>query len=397
MKAKIINFTKQTIENITQPYAGRDLYKADDEKYLFLEVFTSGRKTFIYIRKFQGKVKFISIGTFPDISIQLAKKEAEKYSGMISQGIDPSIQKKKAITEQLTFEHLFNKYLEEHLKIHTKSWEKEERKFDRCIPERWKIISAKDITRDDVKDLKVKLSNLNGPIMANRVIAMIRSIFNYCIKEGLDLVNPAEKITMFPEKSRERFLDNSELQRFFEALEKEPLQLWKDFFMIALFTGARRSNIQSMRWEEIDFSRATWTVSEEKSKNNEALTIILPPSVIEILQRRKSESISNNPHVFQSPRKSSTGHVVEPKSAWRRILLESKLSDVRIHDLRRTLGSWQAAAGTSLQIIGKSLGHRNNASTQVYARLNLDPVRSSVNSAVDAMIASSKETKKKQS
>jgi integrase len=53
------------------------------------------------------------------------------------------------------------------------------------------------------------------------------------------------------------------------------------------------------------------------------------------------------------------------------------LPDVRLHDLRRTLGSWQAIIGSSLPIIGKSLGHKSLTATQIYARLNLDPVRES--------------------
>jgi integrase len=64
-----------------------------------------------------------------------------------------------------------------------------------------------------------------------------------------------------------------------------------------------------------------------------------------------------------------------------------------MHDLRRTLGSWQAAAGASLPIIGKSLGHKSLRATQVYARLNLDPVRTSVNQAVSAMVLAANKPK----
>jgi hypothetical protein len=78
--------------------------------------------------------------------------------------------------------------------------------------------------------------------------------------------------------------------------------------------------------------------------------------------------------------------MVEPSKAWNRIRERAGLKDVRIHDLRRTLGSWQAAGGTSLPIIGKGLGHRSLASTGVYTRLNLDPVRESMNRATQAML-----------
>jgi hypothetical protein len=63
-----------------------------------------------------------------------------------------------------------------------------------------------------------------------------------------------------------------------------------------------------------------------------------------------------------------------------------RMDALRIHDLRRTLGSWQAKQGASLAIIGKSLNHKNQQTTAIYARLDLDPVRASVNSATTAMM-----------
>jgi integrase len=62
------------------------------------------------------------------------------------------------------------------------------------------------------------------------------------------------------------------------------------------------------------------------------------------------------------------------------------MTDLRIHDLRRTLGSWQAKTGASLSIIGKSLNHKTHQATAIYARLDLDPVRQSVNTATAAML-----------
>ncbi len=60
---------------------------------------------------------------------------------------------------------------------------------------------------------------------------------------------------------------------------------------------------------------------------------------------------------------------------------------MRIHDLRRTLGSWQAKTGASMAIIGKSLNHKSQSTTAIYARLDLDPVRRSVNTSTSAMMA----------
>jgi len=64
--------------------------------------------------------------------------------------------------------------------------------------------------------------------------------------------------------------------------------------------------------------------------------------------------------------------------------------NLRIHDLRRTLGSWQARAGASLTIVGKSLGHKSQQATAIYARVDLDPVRQSVEAAVSSLLKASK-------
>lgn len=109
----------------------------------------------------------------------------------------------------------------------------------------------------------------------------------------------------------------------------------------------------------------------------------VPKQAIDILKERKI--YSENPWVFEGSGKS--GHLADPKKAWMRILKEAGIENLRIHDLRRTLGSYQAATGANGYIIGKSLGHRSQQSTANYARLNLNPVRDSVNKATDVMFS----------
>lgn len=86
------------------------------------------------------------------------------------------------------------------------------------------------------------------------------------------------------------------------------------------------------------------------------------------------------------PGNGRTGHLVEPKKGWSHILKDAGIENLRIHDLRRTLGSWQAITGASLTIIGKSLNHKSPQTTAIYARLDLDPVRASVKKATNAIL-----------
>jgi len=158
---------------------------------------------------------------------------------------------------------------------------------------------------------------------------------------------------------------------------------WHDFFQLCLFTGARRGNVASMAWQEIDFDRMTWTIPGSKTKNKRPVVIALPPPAVAILTNRLAWT-AGTPWVF--PANSASGHLVDPRKAWERVRTTSGLTDLRMHDLRRSLGSWQATAGASLAVIGASLGHADLKSTQVYARLQLDPVRAAVDQATTAML-----------
>lgn len=109
--------------------------------------------------------------------------------------------------------------------------------------------------------------------------------------------------------------------------------------------------------------------------------VALVPEAVEVLRERNPQEAG---YVFAAP--SATGHLTPPKKRWRALLARAGVADLRVHDLRRSLGSWQAISGASLAIIGKSLGHKSADATMIYARLSLDPVRASLNTATSAML-----------
>jgi len=180
-------------------------------------------------------------------------------------------------------------------------------------------------------------------------------------------------------------LKGDELPRFFAALAAEEDELFRDFFSVTLYTGARRWNVLSMRWADVDLESATWVIPAADFKTRRPMHVVLSIEALEILKRRKQHAVTE--WVF--PSRGKKGHLVEPKTAWERLRERSGLKDLRIHDLRRTLGSWQAAGGSSLPVIGKSLGHTQASTTQIYARLDLEDVRLSVAKATAAIKAAS--------
>ena len=188
---------------------------------------------------------------------------------------------------------------------------------------------------------------------------------------------------------RDRFLDADELKRFFQALHEEPNATIRDCLMIALLTGARRWNCYSMAWEDINFDEAFWRIPD--TKGGEPVVVPLVPAAMDILRERLELANEDCPWVFPGRRKN--GHLKDATKVWKAILKRAKLENVRPHDLRRTLASWQALNGTSLQVIGKSLGHKQVATTEIYARLTLSPVRESVEKATAAMLSAAGDVK----
>jgi integrase len=377
------NFTKKTLATLSTPHQGKQYYYDLTVRGLVFCITANNVRTFYLYRKVKGRPERIRIGRFPDFSVENARGEASRLNHQIERGINPNEEKKK-LQDELTLGALFQLYLERHAKVHKKSWQEDVNQYRRYLLglAKRKISSIKKV---DIMNLQAKLGSEHGAYAANRTLALLKTLFNKAISWGWEGANPTSAITKFREKSRDRFLQSSELPAFFKALEEESNQDFRDFFYICLLTGARRSNVLAMEWGDIDFAQSTWRIPE--TKNGEAQIIPLSPDVTSMLQTRHQNKQNN--WVFPSPT-SRSGHLEEPKSAWRRICQRANLKDLRLHDLRRTLGSWQAATGANAYIIGKSLGHKSQQATAIYARLNVEPVRESVNKAVQAIQAAAK-------
>jgi len=381
------NFTREKIAALPSPTNGQRAYYYDTKvRGLAIAVTGLGKKTFILYRKVSGRPERITIGPFVDISIEAARSRAEGLNADIAKGENPAANKRR-IRDEATMLELFNTYLEHHAKPFKRTWADDESMFNLHLAS-WHLRKISAIRKVDVVQLHGKIGRNSGPYAANRVVELLCSMFNRAREWGWEGENPATGVKAFREQKRERFMDGEELRRFFQGLGQELNGTIRDYILISLLTGARRTNVQAMRWDEIKWKRATWTIPADKAKGGETVNVALSPVALRILENRKAET--SNEWVF--PGRGRSGHLEEPKSAWKRILKRAELTDLRLHDLRRTLGSWQAATGASLPIIGKSLGHKSLAATQIYARLDLDPVRASVNKATDAMLIAGEAT-----
>ena len=337
-----------------------------------------------------------TLGRFEDLSIDQARGEASKLNARIAawklsgyRGESPFEKR----TDAGTFGELVEKYLERRVQGHASHPE-------RAIPEvRYAVnkhlSSLKNrkldaISRNDVVNVHETVGRKHKTA-ANRIAQLIRRVYNWAAAPDVGLhhgENPARRIKLFRESKRTRFLKPAELPVFFTALRQDPNAGLRDFVNLALWTGARRGDVLSMRWQDLGLEDNRWEIPHPK--NQSPYVVALTPEAVKILRARRALA-NGSEWVFPSKR-GRTGHITDFKRSWKKLLTRAGLvdKDLRQHDLRRTLGSYQAAGGTSLGIIGKSLGHQSLAATAIYAQLDLDPVRASVVNATRAIIAASK-------
>jgi len=378
-------FTKRALEALPHPPKGKRAYYYDTgARGLCISVTPTGTRTFFVYRWMQGRPERVMLGRFPDLTIEKARGKAGEVNAQLAEGKNPQ-EARRALRGQPTLGWLFDEFCERHLKPHRKPKTIEEygRQFTKHLAH-WKNRKLTAIQRKDVQKLHVQIGNHSGHYMANRVLALLSAMYGKAITWGLwEGENPSKGIERFQEKSRERFLQKEELPRFFEALALEANTTARDCILLCLLTGARRSNVQEMRWLNLQLDNAIWTIPDTKAGGEQ--TVPLVPLAIEILRSRQD---SDSEWVF--PGHGKSGHLVELKNVWARITRTAELEDLRLHDLRRTLGSWQAITGASLAVIGKSLGHRSVNTTMIYSRLNQDPIREAMERAVEAITAASR-------
>jgi integrase len=438
-----LNFTIKSIEALPpapkESKGGRVEYRDTVAPGLVLRVTTGGVKTFSYIGRAKGgtKAERSTIGRFPVVKPEQARTKAWELAGTQASGasVTKAARERRA---EMTVEALKDKYVKK-LKVEkAKRIQDFEDLYARYIGPHFGKKRLSDIEREQVKEWHQQLpaeimkrrndqaesraeqrAKLRAEIVdrqlrtngrkhgpepkerptasptstvvvtgqgaANHALDALRAMFNYAILEKYHRgENPAAQHTKYPMKERERFLLPGEAAKFFEALMEEPNVTARDCIMMKLLTGARRANMHEMRWNEIDWTDHVWRIPD--TKNGTSQTVPLVPEAMELLKQRKEARQKGCEWVFPASRSDSkSGHIGNIKSQWKRVMLRSGLKNLRQHDLRRTLGSWQARNGATLLLIGKSLNHKHPSSTAIYSRLDLDPVRASVQQATSAI------------
>ncbi len=369
MKKKI---TKRVIDTLKPQKT--DLFIWDSDIPGFgVKVTPSGTRVYILQYRMSGAgVRRYTIGKHGTWTPDSARKEAQRLLGQVRIGKDPQ-EKKQAERDTPTMNEFFERYLKEHAVPHKKpkSVTEDLKIFRLHIKPALGTRRLDKITRTEIAKLHQGLKE--KAVMANRAIALLSTMFNLAEKWGArpDGSNPCRHVKKFKERRRERFLSEQELARLGDAIRTfEPKTSPSAIAAIRLLilTGARLSEILTLRWEYVDLERSCLRLADSKTGPK---TIQLNVPALEILAA--VPRLEGNPFVLPGIKPGE--HLTDIKKPWQKIRAQAGLSDVRLHDLRHSYASMGAGSGLGLPVIGALLGHTQAATTQRYAHLSADPLK----------------------
>ena len=377
--------TKRLVEGIKP--ADRDVLQWDGELRGFgVRVKPSGVRSYlVQYRNQHGRSRRLTLGTHGHLTAEEARAEARRLLADVARGCDPA-EDRKALRKALTVSEFAERYMTEYAAGKKKPGTLETDRINlRChiLPALGNLPVA-SITKSDVVRLHQSMKDTPGA--ANRTIQLVSHMLNVAEKWGQrpDGSNPCRHVEKFKERKRERYLSASELLRLGEVLaeaERTRTELAGAIAAIRLliFTGCRRGEILTLRWEHVDFEKECLRLPDSKTG---ARIIHLNAPALEILS--VAERQDGNPYVIVGGKPGA--HLVNLKKPWQRIRAQAELDDVRLHDLRHSFASVAVGLGESLHMTGKLLGHSQAQTTQRYAHLADDPVKAA-NERVGAAIA----------
>ncbi len=378
-----------------------------DLKGFGIKIAKGGRKT--YVCKYRvgsgrsAPTRRMTIGAHGSPwTVDQARIEARKILGRVANGEDPA-KEKQDTKKQITVAELCDLYLEQGTGTKKASTiATDEGRIERHIKPLLGKKKVPDVTRADIKrflqdvadgktatDVKTGLHGRaivrGGKGTASRTVGLLGGIFTYAFDCGFIEINPVRGVKRFPDKKGQRYLSQKELvalgQAMHEAIEHGENPYAIAILKLLIFTGARKAEIETLKWSEVDFDGG-YLILEDSNTGQKV--ILLNAGAQEILVG--IPKVDGSAYVFPAQR--GACHYQGTPKIWRKIRVTAGIEDVRLHDLRHSFASIAVSGGASLPIIGALLGHTDITTTQRYAHLHDDPLRTA-SEAIGSKIATS--------
>ena len=330
----------------------------------YLIVQPTGAKSFAVRYRAAGKPKKLTIGSYPQLTLEAARKLARDAFADLARGKDPAQEKaarKHSTGLPETVDDLAKLFLERHAKVNTRegSWRKTESILNRDVLPKWKGRRLDSLHRRDVIALLGGIA-AERPISANSTLAVLRKMFNWSVEQVLLENSPCFQVKApRPKVSRDRVLTDDELRAVWQAAERLEAPFGPYLQMLTL-TLQRRNEVSGMRWSELDLKAKTWTLPENRTKNKQEHIVPLPNAAMAILETLPR----GTDLVFTTTGRAPIAGFGKCKRRLDALIAEesgSPIASWRFHDLRRTGASKMPRFGVDLPTVEKLLNHTSGS------------------------------------
>jgi integrase len=338
-----------------------------------LRVTAAGARSFVLsYRTREGRPRRLTIGNFGPWQLAAARDEANKLRHRIDRGEDPLGEQQEERNAE-TVADLADRFLSEHAtRLRPKSAHEYRRILAHDVLPTLGRHKVKGVTFTDIDRLHRRISTA-APYQANRCLAVLSKMFALAVRWHMRPDNPCRDVARNKEHGRERYLTEDELARLLAALDSYRDQRVAAIFRLLLLTGARRGEVLSMRWADIDLGKGVWTKPHSRTKQREKHAVPLSAAALAVLAELAKDKDEGD-FVFPAGR-SASGPMRTCEKPWRTICRAAGITGLRTHDLRHDYASRLVSAGVSLHIVGGLLGHKKPSTTARYAHLHDDALR----------------------
>jgi len=204
-----------------------------------------------------------------------------------------------------------------------------------------------------------------GPGTVNRYLTSLGHVFSIAVKEwGWLEANPMRKVRKLKEpRGRVRILSDEERTSLLRVCRMSEDRRLYPLVVLALSTGARRGELESLRWRDVNLKNGSAVL--HNTKNDERRSLPLAGHALEEMKHLGKVRRLDSDYVFAN----AEGRALFPRKAWERAVVEAKLRDFHFHDLRHTAASYLAMSGATLAEIAEILGHKTLAMVKRYSHL----------------------------
>jgi integrase len=319
----------------------------------------------------------MTIGTYPPLTLANARVLQAKAKESKEEGEDPGvahIAKRRAERQAHSVADLVEEYLEKHARPNKRSAAVDERVLKKEVVPVWGRRKAKDITRRDIITLLDGVVDRGSPVMANRLLAMVRRMFGFAVERDILGASPCVYIKApTKETPRDRVLSSTEIAAFWHGLEKASMMpLTRLALKLLLVTAQRRDEVVSAAWSEFNLSDGVWEIPASRSKNGRAHRVPLSALACDLLNQAQDLGEGS---LWLCPSPWANG-LMDPTSVTRAMrvnLSRIGVDNATPHDLRRSAASHMTEMGTPRLVVSKVLGHSDGSITAIYDRFEYWP------------------------